>query len=88
MKRYPKIFPVGHLGPKILALFKMRKPIRWATSALTGFVVEAAASRLHNLGYLIMKMAKKWNKLIGHQGNHIHFEWLEAGLRIDMNGPR
>jgi hypothetical protein len=49
LKPYPKIFPVGHLVPKNLALFKMPNPTEWATTALTESVVPQVVDRINNL---------------------------------------
>jgi len=48
LKPYPKIFPVGHLVPKNLALFKMPNPTEWATTALTESVVPQVVDRINN----------------------------------------
>lgn len=49
LKPYQKIFPVGHLVPKNLALFKMPNPTEWATTALTESVVPQVMDRINNL---------------------------------------
>lgn len=49
LKPYPKIFPVGHLVPKNLVLFKMPNPTEWATTALTESVVPQVVDRINNL---------------------------------------